>query len=176
MVEKEECFLDINRIPVFIGKAGSQKKIFEKKFNCKINVNSKTGEVIIQTDNSINRFILSNIIHAINLGHSPQSAIKLEDENYVIDVIDVKTIIKNHHRLKSVMGRIIGKEGSTRRVIEEITKCSISVKDSFVSIIGPYENTILVHEALDMLIKGASHKSFYAYLERNKSDEALGLL
>ncbi len=175
MLEKEECFLDMDRIPVFIGKGGIWKKKFEEKFDCKIDVDSKTGKVLIESKNSVSNFILSNIIAGINYGHNPENAIKLEDENYVIDVIDVKTMVK-HDRLKAVLGRIIGREGSTRKAIEEVTKCSVSVKDYFVSIIGPYENTHLVHEALDMLIKGASHKSFYSYLERNKSVEASGLL
>lgn len=88
----------------------------------------------------------------------------------------MKNYVRDHHRLKSVMGRVIGKNGSTRKVIEEITKSAVSVKDHFVSVIGPFENVQLVHEAVEMLIKGASHKSFYSYLERNKSATADGLL
>ena len=172
----EGFILEKDRIPVFIGVSGSKKREIEKKFNCKIEVDSKTGEVSLDTDDSLTEFVLSNVITAINLGHNPDNALKLEDETFVLDTIDVKTYVKDHERLKVVMGRIIGKEGATRKLIEEITKCSVSVKDHFVSIIGPYENTILVHEALDMLIKGASHKSLYSYLERNKVNIHDGLL
>ncbi len=173
---EEKYYLDLDRIPVFIGSNGEQKRVFEKKFNCSIKVDSNNGEVEITSDDSVNLFILSNIIHAINHGHSPMTAIKLEDENFVLDIIDVKRIVKDHNRLKVVLGRVIGKEGSTRKAIEEVTKCSVSVKDHFISVLGPYENTILVHEALDMLIKGSSHKSFYSYLERNKVGSAGGVL
>jgi ribosomal RNA assembly protein len=165
---EESYYLEKDRIAPFVGKNGEQKKEFERKFNCKIDLDSETGKVTIHSDDAVNLFVMSNIIHAINYGHNPKEAMKLEDEYYVLDVIDVRNLIKNHDRLKTVMGRIIGKDGSTRRTIEEITKCDISVKDTKVSIIGPYENTILVHDALNMLIKGASHKSFYAYLEKNK--------
>jgi ribosomal RNA assembly protein len=119
---------------------------------------------------------MGNVINAVNLGHSPDNGMKLENETFVLDTIDVKDYVKDHKRLKSIMGRIIGQEGSTRKIIEDITKCNVSVKDHFVSIIGPYENTLLVHEALDMLIKGASHKSLYSYLERNKNNIESGLL
>lgn len=173
---EEGFFLEKDRIPVFIGVAGGKKREIEKKFDCKIDVDSKTGEVIVDTEDSLTQFVLSNVIAAINMGHSPDNAIKLEDETFVLDTIDVKSYVKDHNRLKVVMGRIIGKEGSTRKLIEEITKCSVSVKDHYVSVIGPYENTILVHEALDMLIKGASHKSLYSYLERNKVNINTGLL
>ena len=173
---EEKFYLDIDRIPVFIGKNGSVKKDFERKFNSKITVDSNSGEVIVDSDDAVASFVLSNIINAINYGHSPETASRLEDENTVLDVIDVKSIVKDKDKLKSVMGRIIGKDGSTRRAIEEVTKCSVSVKDNFVSVIGSFENTILVHDALDMLIKGASHKSFYSYLERNKVGSEAGLM
>lgn len=166
---EEKFYLDKDRISVFIGVDGSVKREFEKRFNCRIDINSDNGEVLVESDDAVSNFILSNIVHAINYGHNPKNAIQLEDENFVFDVIDVKHLVRDSQRLKIVLGRIIGKEGSTRKAIEEITKCSISVKDHFVSVIGPFENTILVHEALDMLIKGASHKSFYSYIERNKT-------
>lgn len=173
---EERCFLEKDRIPVFIGTAGGRKREFEKKFNCKIDVNSETGEVVINCDDALSNFVLSNIIFAINFGHSPQSAMKLEDETFVLDTIDVKNFIKDSKRLKVVMGRIIGKEGSTRKLIEEITKCNVSVKDHYVAVVGPFENTILVHEAVEMLIKGASHKTLYSYLERNKVKVSDGML
>lgn len=165
---EEKFYLEKDRIPVFIGKQGVQKKEFEKKFKCSIEIDSKTGEVLVDGENALSNFILSNMVAAINYGHSPKSAMDLEDEHNVLDVIDIKTQVRDSHRLKSVIGRIIGKNGSTREVIEEITKCHVAVKDHFVSVIGSYENVQLVHEALEMLIQGSSHKSFYSYLERNK--------
>jgi len=175
MIE-EKAYLDKDRIAVFLGKTGSQKRIFEKTFKCNIEVDSKTGEVLITAEDSVDLFVVSNIIHAINYGHSPQAAMRLEDETFVIDTIDVKPFAKDSTRLKTIMGRVIGKEGATRKVIEEITKCSVSVKDHFVSVIGPYENTILVHEAVEMLIKGASHKTLYGFLEKKSTKIHDGLL
>jgi ribosomal RNA assembly protein len=168
--------LDEDRIPVFIGKAGSKKRLLEKKFKCQIEIDSKSGEVTIENANSLNLFILNNIINAINLGQNPDNALKLEDETFVHDIIDIKNYVKEKNRLKTIMGRVIGKDGSTRKVIEEITKCNVAIKDHYVSIIGAYENTILVHEALDMLIKGAAHKTLYSYLERNKHNIENSLL
>lgn len=166
---QEKVYLEKDRIQVFIGKEGTTKSLFEKQFNCEIEVNSDTGEVLMSAEDSYPLFIMSNIVAAINYGHNPQNALLLEDEHMVLDIIDVKNLVRNQSRLKSVMGRVIGSEGSTRKAIEEITKCNVSVRDHFVSVIGPFENVHLVHDALDMLIKGASHKTFYSYLERNKA-------
>lgn len=173
---QERYFLELDRIPVFIGKEGSMKRKIGKKFDSEIEVNSENGEVIVKSEDALNIFIISNIISAVNYGHNPEKAMMLEDENNVLDVIDVKNMVRDHSRLKVVMGRIIGKEGSTRALIEDMTKCSVSVKDNFVSVIGPYENIIIVHEALEMLINGSAHKSFYSFLERNRTNMNSGLL
>jgi ribosomal RNA assembly protein len=165
---EEKLFLEKERIGAFLGKEGKQKKEFEEKFKCQIDVESNSGEVFINGEDSVSIFILTNIISAINYGLNPKNAMKLEDENFVLDIIDVKQTIKDQEKLKKVMGRIIGKDGATRRTIEEITKCNLAIKDHFVAVVGPYENTILIHDALNMLIKGSSFKSFYSYLERNK--------
>lgn len=173
---EDKFFLEKSRIPVFIGKNGQMKKKIEDVFNCQINIDSKTGDVFVKIEDELSRFILSNVILAINFGQNPLNALKLLDENYVVDVLDVKTEIKNSSKIKSIVGRVIGKDGSTRKTIEEITKCFVSISDSKICVIGAYENIILIHEALLMLIKGASHKSFYSYLERNKNEISSGLL
>ena len=173
---KEAFILEKERIPVFIGKGGTEKRLLEKKFNVKIDIDSDTGDVIVEGEDSYGLFIMRNVIDAVNFGHNPENAVKLEEESYVLDYIDLKTKVRDSKRLKVVLGRVIGKDGTTRKLIEEITKCSVSVKDNVVSFIGPYENTLLVHEALDMLISGSSHKSFYSYLERNRVKMDTGLL
>ncbi len=173
---EEKLQISLDRVPVLIGKDGRDKVFLEKKFNCSINIDSKTGEVFIDSEDGYTNYILRNIITAIDLGHSPMNAVKLEDENYVLDVIDVKNKVKDSHRLKIVLGRVIGKNGTTRKILSDTTNCSVSVKDNYVSVIGLFENIQLVHEALEMLINGASHKSFYSYIERNKVNIDSGLL
>lgn len=170
MIEnQEQVFLDLKRLPILIGKEGTTKESIEEKFEVKLTIDSNSGEIIITGDDSAKRYVVNLIIQAIHYGFSPENALLLDDEHNVLDVIDVKRDVKNHARLKVVMGRIIGHEGQTRRLIEEITGCKVTIKDHFVGIVGRYENVQLVHEAVEMLIKGASHKSFYSYLERNKT-------
>ena len=167
-MEENIFYLTKERVPVFIGKNGEMKQQFEEKFSSNIEVNSQTGEVIAESEDAVSLFVLGSAIEAINYGHNPENTFELQDESTVIDIIDLKSKVRDQKRLNSVMGRIIGKDGSTRKAVEEITKCFISVTEEGVCVIGPFENVQLVHEAIDMLIKGASHKSMYSYLERNK--------
>ena len=175
---EDKFFLEKSRINVFIGKGGSMKEKIEKALNTKLKVSSDSGEVISESSDSLNNFILSNIITAINFDTNPESALKLLDDNYVIDVIDMKNLVKNKNKenVKKAVGRVIGHNGVTRKIIEEMCRCFVSVKDNYVCVIGPYENTILVEKAIKMLSKGLSHKGFYKYLERNRENMDLGTL
>ncbi|MCA9486582.1 RNA-processing protein [Candidatus Woesearchaeota archaeon] len=163
----EKTFIDADRLPVLIGKDGETKRLLEQHFDSTMAIDSQSAEIVISGKDAVSTFTLKNVISAINFGHNPKKALKLEDEHMVLDVIDVKSMVKDAGRCKVIMGRIIGKEGSTRKVIEEASGCDVSVKDHYVSVIGPYENTLIVHDALKMLISGAAHKSFYAFLEKN---------
>jgi len=113
-MEEEKYYLNKDRMSVFIGSNGETKKQLEKIFECNININSENGEILASSENSINLFVLGHVINAINYGHNPKNAMLLEDENFVFDIIDVKTLVRDNSRLKIVLGRIIGKEGSTR--------------------------------------------------------------
>lgn len=173
---EEKFYLEKDRIQVFIGKAGSKKREIEKKLECKIDVDSSTGEVFVNCDDGYLLFVLKNIILAINYGFNPDKALKLYDESFVLDIIDVKRFVKDSEKVKVVLGRVIGKSGATREIIEQISKCYLSINSNNVCVIGPYENTLIVVEALEMLIKGSSHKSLYSYLEKNKTNFNDGLI
>jgi ribosomal RNA assembly protein len=176
--DNQSFFLEKDRIGAFIGKKGEFKKKFEDFLKSKIKIDSKTGEILIGNRDSLNSFIFSNMISGINYGHNPINALKLKDENFVLNVIDIKSYLKSKEsdKIKKTIGRVIGQKGVTRKLIEEITKCDVSISDSIVCVIGPYENVLLVQKALEMLISGCAHKTFYRYLERHREKIDTGLL
>jgi len=68
--------------------------------------------------------------------------------------------------------KIIAKEGgkiagNTRKEIEKKTTSLISVYGKTVSIIGDYKNIETAKKAIELLIKGMSHKSVYRFLQDN---------
>ena len=94
----------------------------------------------------------------------------------VLENIDVRRLVKNSKRVPTILGRIIGKAGSVRKIIEETSDCFVSIKEPIISVIGPYENVEVVREALKMLILGSSHRSFYNFLERETKMKETRLL
>jgi len=110
--------------------------------------------------------LAKNIVKAIARGFSPQKAFLLLNENNALEIIEIPGNEKNVIRIKS---RIIGSEGKTRKRLEELTDCLISVYGKTVSIIGGFEKISFAKKAVKMFISGASHKTVYRFLVKEKS-------
>jgi ribosomal RNA assembly protein len=72
--------------------------------------------------------------------------------------------------MKRLKGRVIGKEGKTRRIIEELTEANVSVYGHTISIIGRRDQVYTAKEAVRMLIRGSLHRSVYRYLHRKRRE------
>ena len=164
------------RIGVLIGPGGSVKEQIEKTLGVKLIIDSSTGDVTIElnpeNDDPSKLFRAKDVVMAIGRGFSPEKAFRLlEDENVMLDIIDLRQIFgKSESNMKRVRGRIIGREGKTRRIIEELTETYISVYGHTVGIIGSFEHVQIAREAIEMLIRGAMHGTVYRYLHRKRRE------
>jgi ribosomal RNA assembly protein len=158
-----------DRVGVLIGPSGKTKRRLEATFQVDITVDSDTGNVEIapqatQGDVSV-VFTVRNIVQAIGRGFSPKRALVLLNEDTDILVLDLADYVgdsrNNQERIK---GRIIGKEGKSRSLIEELTECQVSVYGSTVALIGNYEMLPIAREAVEMLLNGAFHKTVWNHL------------
>ena len=68
-------------------------------------------------------------------------------------------------------GRVIGESGKTRKTIQDLTGCLISVYRHTVALIGSYDENKIASDAILLLLKGRSHKSVYEmlYVAKRKS-------
>jgi ribosomal RNA assembly protein len=71
---------------------------------------------------------------------------------------------KSESDIKRLSGRIIGREGKTRRLIEELTDAYVSVYGHTVGIIGATEEAEIARQAVEMFIRGRLHTSVYRFL------------
>jgi ribosomal RNA assembly protein len=95
----------------------------------------------------------------------------LIDEDARLIVISLRDIVGNSpNQMKRVAGRIIGENGRTRRVIEQITGAEISIYGKTVSLIGIDPGLDLAQRAIMMIIEGAPHSAVYAHLERMRQE------
>jgi len=164
------------RIGVLIGPDGHVKETVEKKFAVLLQVDSETGDVTItqiSTDQDPTvLFRAREVITAIGRGFSPERAFRLfEDEDIALDVIDLREIVgKSDSDIKRLEGRVIGKGGKTRKIIEELTDTYVSIYGYTISIIGSGDQISSAREAISMLIKGSQHNTVYRFLHKKRRE------
>ena len=130
-----------DRLAVLIGKDGITKDTIEGETKTKINVDSKEGDVFIKGEDALSLYAAREIVLAIGRGFNPEIAMMLLKQDYVFEKIDVTEFAgKSKEALQRLKGRVIGKEGKSRALIEDLTECYISVYGKTISIIGLAEN------------------------------------
>ena len=164
------------RIGVLIGANGSVKEYIERKLPVKLDINSETGDVIITlkegTEDPSLLFKAKDVVLAIGRGFSPERAFRLlDEENCILEIIDLRSMLgRSESALKRIKGRIIGRDGKTRAIIEEMSGALVSVYGHTVAIIGDFDQVNVAREAVNMLINGSEHASVYRFLQRKRQE------
>lgn len=165
-----------DRIGALIGPHGRVKEDVEKKLSIELQIDSETGGVTITLNPAAQDpsllFRAKEVVIAVGRGFSPERAFRLlENDDTVLKVIDLREIVgRSPSDMKRLKGRIIGKDGKTRRIIEELTDASISVYGHTVSIIGNMDQAEVAREAIQMLIRGRQHSTVYRFLHRKRRE------
>ncbi len=165
-----------NRVAVLIGKGGSVKRSIEEKTGTRIEVDSDTGEVFIasteHTEDPLAVWKARDVVTAIGRGFSPERAFRLFNEGEILDVVDLTDIIIGNEKnaLRRVRGRIIGRRGRAREIIEEMSGAYVSVYGKTVALIGNPLQVEIAKAAVEKLVRGSPHGVVYRFLERRKRE------
>lgn len=174
----QQIFVKIprERIGVLIGANGSVKDYIQRKLPILLDINSETGDITItlreEAEDPSILFKAKDVVLAIGRGFSPERAFKLlESDDVALDIIDLRDYLgKSESELRRIRGRIIGRDGKTRQIIEEMSGALISVYGHTVAIIGDFEQINMAREAVLMLIKGSEHSTVYRFLQRRRRE------
>ena len=99
----------------------------------------------------------------------PEAARDLLDPETYLEVVDIRDHTgHSRKRLERMRGRVIGRNGKTRRIIEEQSNARVVVQGHTVAVIGSLEAVDAAKVALGMLLGGAEHGSVYHYLEGHR--------
>jgi ribosomal RNA assembly protein len=178
VVARASTFIRIpkERVGVLIGPDGRTKKSIEEKLSVELQIDGEAGEVnILMKENAADPSMLfkaKDVVTALGRGFSPEHAFRLiRDEEAVLDMLDLRAIFeKSEADIKRVKGRIIGMNGKTRTIIEELTDAHVAVYGHTVAIIGTMEQVQVAREAIEMLIKGSMHGTVYRFLHRKRRE------
>ncbi|MGD2200225.1 MAG: KH domain-containing protein [Candidatus Bathyarchaeota archaeon] len=167
------------RIGVLIGPKGKTKRRIENRLGVALEIDSDTGsvEIAINPENKdpTTIFTVQNVVKAIGRGFSPRRSVILTEDGYDLHIINLPEFVgESKNAVARVKGRIIGRGGRSRELIEELTETRISVYGDTVAYIGTSQNLEAAREAIMRLIQGAFHKSvwnfLYAWRRKMKKD------
>lgn len=149
------------RKAILIGKEGKVKEKIESLTSTKISIGEEVG---IEGD-AENLLKTSEMVKAIGRGFSPDIALRLADEDFRLDVMNIKG---SPNTIKRLLSRVIGTKGKAKQNIENFTGASIAVYGKTVSIIGRYKEAEDARTAIEMLLAGRKHTTVWRYLENIK--------
>jgi ribosomal RNA assembly protein len=164
------------RIGVLVGSDGKVKKRIEEKFMVMLEIESEAGGVTIvlseKAEDPSLLFKAKDTVTAIGRGFSPEHAFRLlRNEDEIFELIDLRLVFgRSDSDIKRVKGRIIGANGKTRRLIEELTDASLVVYGHTIGFIGTFERVDVARNAVQMIIDGSQHQTVYKYLQRKRSE------
>lgn len=165
-----------DRIGALIGPEGKVKQALEKRLKVELTIDSETGDITIMLKPEVEDpsllFRAKEVVTAIGRGFSPEGGFRLiGNEDLMLEVIDLREMFcTSQSELQRVKGRIIGQEGKTRRIIEELTEADVSVHGHTVAIIAAMDEMEVAREAVKMLLRGSMHSTVYRYLHRKRRE------
>ena len=177
-MSKQSGFVRIpkERVGVLVGPEGKIKQHIEERLCVNLEVDSEQGDVNISLgenpEDPSTLFRARDVVTAIGRGFSPEQAFRLiRDEDNIFDVIDLREVFgRSESDIKRVKGRIIGMEGKTRKLIEDLSGSDLVVYGHTVGIIGTFEQANIARTAVQMLIDGCQHHSVYNYLQKKRTE------
>ena len=162
-----------DRVGTLIGKNGETKKVLQDISGIKMDIDTEEGEVVIHDDVELEDPLmplkLMDIVKAVGRGFNPEKAMRLFDDDEYFELIDVKEAIGDRSsQMPRVRGRLIGKNGKTRKLIEELTGCDMVIYGNTVGLIGNSVSLPVAKHAVELLLNGSEHATVYHYLESQR--------
>jgi ribosomal RNA assembly protein len=160
-----------DRVGALIGEGGETKELIEKRARVRLNIDSE-GEVNIKENpnDPLAALKVMDLVKAIGRGFAPHRAMRLLDEDEYLELVEIGDFVgKKSDKLSRMRSRLIGTNGKTRRIIEDLTGANISIYGSTVAIIGNSVQLPVAKKAVEMILRGSEHATVYRYLERSRA-------
>lgn len=133
-------------------------EIFEQEELCKIT-----------SDDSILELNAEKAIEAYNIGFSPEESMELFQVGKELHVINLKKLCRNRKRINEQKGRVIGCNGRTKEIIQELTDTNIVLNGNKIGIVGDVMDVNFSANVITELIDGVPRSRIYKKMEKYKS-------
>ena len=162
-----------DRVGTLIGKKGEIKKPLQDISGIKIDINTEEGEIVLHDDveleDPLKALQLMDVVKAVGRGFNPDKAMRLFEDDEYLEVVDLKEFIgERSGQMHRVRGRLIGKDGKTRRIIEDLTGVDMVIYGNTVGLIGNSISLPVAKHAVELTLQGSEHATVYHYLESQR--------
>ncbi len=161
-----------NRIAVLIGKGGQTRKMLEDASGAKLDIDSKTGEVMAEWQEEpdpIVRMKMPDVVLAIGRGLAPGRAVQLIQDDIFLRMYDIREWVgRQPNQTRRMRSRLIGRNGRIRSLIEEISNCEMAIHGSTVLVIGDQDGIALAAPAIEGILRGSEHSTVLHGLEQDR--------
>ncbi len=163
------------RVGILVGPEGKVKQYIEENLQVKLTIDKEGSVTIVLSENCSDPSLLlraKDLVTGIGRGFPPETAFRLiRNEDDIFDIIDLRVIFgRSESDIRRIKGRIIGTEGKTRKLIEELTEADVVVYGHTIGIIGSFEQADAARNAVQMVIDGCEHHTVYKYLQRKRTE------
>lgn len=165
-----------DRIGVLIGEGGETMREIERRAEVRLDIDSESGSVAIESvGDPVTGLVAPDVVRAVGRGFKPETALSLlDDEMRMFDLIDIDAASRNKKDLQRNKGRLIGENGRTRELMEDLTGANVVIYGSTLGIVGQPDEVEAVRRATEMLLDGAPHGAVYSFLERKHNELTRG--
>ncbi len=148
----------------FLKKNRKWKEQLKKLSNVKVELND---EISIEDEDPFQVMRVKEVMKAFGRGFVFGVALNLLDEEFFLEVIEVKEFTgKSRKRQLVLKGRVIGTKGKMKKTIENFCDVKIAIYGKTISIIGKWNSLKKAKKAIEILLSGAMHSTVYRFLER----------
>jgi len=171
--------IPMNRVAVLIGTGGETRRAIEKASGAALDVDSQSGEISIiwkegDDIDPIMQMKLPDMIKAIGRGMSPKRALRLLGDDLFFQLVDMRDWVgKRANQQRRMRGRLIGRNGRIRKLIEEHSGCEMAVYGSTIVLVGDEEGLPLASKAVERILCGSEHSSVIKRLERERRERRM---
>ncbi|MSS74908.1 hypothetical protein EXS73_01705 [Candidatus Pacearchaeota archaeon] len=144
----------------------THKEDIEQKLHISIMIQ---GKKVTYHGEAVYEYTAELVLQAMAFGFSAKQALQLLEPDTTFKVIAMKHFTRRKD-MEEVRGRVIGKEGKTKRTIENISDTELIISNNDIGILGRSIQVEAAIVALGNLIRGTKEANTYAFLERHNKD------
>ena len=161
------------RLELLLSDNCKLQKLIEQDTETKLEVDKELCQVtVLEAEgmkDPLGTWKARDIVKAIGRGFDPEVALELLYDKNELKIIDLKDFVgKSKNAAIRIKGRIIGRDGASRKTIEEQTNTNISIYGKTVCIIGTTIDVQRAAQAVCMLAEGSKHSTAFRKLESGR--------